>query len=177
MHCFIAALILRLASKSGISRLAVLEGRGPPFTPSASPFFQPLLIDASDFCWRIKLCWKFKQSTTYSMKYTRTHAYTTKKLIEIGVIHRERESKQSYSIFRTVNIDVMHTLLLGMRLQLIKLNLFHWEYRQRPYHVENTRSRLISEVKQHRAALVLAWVTGWESAVSLAFFCKILEHP
>ena len=35
----------------------------------------------------------------------------------------------------------------------------------RPYHVENTSSRLIPEVKQHRAASVLGWVTAWEYAV------------
>ena len=34
--------------------------------------------------------------------------------------------------------------------------------RLRPYHVENTRSRPISEVKLRRAQLVLTWVTGWE---------------
>ena len=35
----------------------------------------------------------------------------------------------------------------------------------RPYHVENTSSRLIPEVKQRRAASVLGWVTAWEYAV------------
>lgn len=39
---------------------------------------------------------------------------------------------------------------------------------QRPYHAECTGSRLITEVKQHRARLVLAWVTGWEYRVLLA---------
>jgi hypothetical protein len=42
--------------------------------------------------------------------------------------------------------------------------------RQRPYHVENTGSRPITEVKQHRALLVLRWVTAWERSVPLAFF-------
>ena len=32
----------------------------------------------------------------------------------------------------------------------------------RPYHVESTSSRLITEVKQHRVVLVLGWVTAWE---------------
>ena len=40
----------------------------------------------------------------------------------------------------------------------------------RPYHVENTSSRLITEVKQHWAALVLGWVTAWEYAVLYAFY-------
>ena len=34
-----------------------------------------------------------------------------------------------------------------------------------PYHVERTPSRPIWEVKQRRARLVLAWVTGWEYRV------------
>ena len=35
----------------------------------------------------------------------------------------------------------------------------------RPYHVENTGSRPITEVKQRRARLVLGWVTAWEYLV------------
>ena len=35
----------------------------------------------------------------------------------------------------------------------------------RPYHVETTSSRPITEVKQRRAASVLGWVTAWEYAV------------
>ena len=38
----------------------------------------------------------------------------------------------------------------------------------RPYHVENTGSRPITEVKQRRARLVLGWVTAWEHRVQLA---------
>ena len=38
---------------------------------------------------------------------------------------------------------------------------------QRPYHVESTGSRPITEVKQRRARLVLGWVTAWESLVLL----------
>ena len=41
---------------------------------------------------------------------------------------------------------------------------------QRPYHVESTGSRPITEVKQRRARLVLGWVTAWEHRVLLAFF-------
>ena len=39
----------------------------------------------------------------------------------------------------------------------------------RPYRIENTGSRPISEVKQCRAWLVLWWVTTWEPQVLLAF--------
>ena len=42
--------------------------------------------------------------------------------------------------------------------------------RQRPYHVEHTGSRPITEVKQRRAGLVLGWVTAWEHLVLLANF-------
>ena len=39
---------------------------------------------------------------------------------------------------------------------------------QRPYHIEYTSSRLITEVKQCWALLVLGWVTAWEHRVLLA---------
>ena len=49
--------------------------------------------------------------------------------------------------------------------------------RQRPYHVENTGSRPITEVKQRRARLVLGWVTAWEHRVLLAnIFLFIVLH-
>ena len=41
---------------------------------------------------------------------------------------------------------------------------------QRPYHVEHTSSRPITEVKQHWARIVLGWETAWELLVLLAFF-------
>ena len=42
--------------------------------------------------------------------------------------------------------------------------------RQRPYHVESTGSRPITEVKQRRARLVPGWVTAWEHRVLLVIF-------
>ena len=39
----------------------------------------------------------------------------------------------------------------------------------RPYHAECTGSRLITEVKQHWAGLVLGWVTAWEYPVLQVF--------
>ena len=48
--------------------------------------------------------------------------------------------------------------------------LFSYVCRQRPYHVESTGSRPITEVKQRRARLVLGWVTAWEHRVLLATF-------
>ena len=41
--------------------------------------------------------------------------------------------------------------------------------RLRPYHVENTGSCLITQVKQRRARSVLGWVTAWEHRVPSAF--------
>ena len=43
-----------------------------------------------------------------------------------------------------------------------------------PYHAEHTPSRPIWEVKQRRARLVLAWVTGWESRVPKPFVFLLL---
>ena len=48
--------------------------------------------------------------------------------------------------------------------------IFSLVFRQRPYHVENTGSRPITEVKQRRARIVLGWVTAWEHRVLLATF-------
>ena len=53
------------------------------------------------------------------------------------------------------------------------VNLVIWShvypiFRQRPYHIEHTSSRPITEVKQCWARLVLGWVTAWEHWVLLA---------
>ena len=45
----------------------------------------------------------------------------------------------------------------------------------RPYHVENTGSRPITEVKQRRARSVLGWVTAWEYRVLQAFHFAFLS--
>ena len=55
--------------------------------------------------------------------------------------------------------------------EIVQLLLF---VRPRPYHVGNTGSRLITEVKQRRARLVLAWVTGWEYRVLRPFLFTTL---
>ena len=53
---------------------------------------------------------------------------------------------------------------------IVHINLvIHMSSRQRPYHVEHTGSRPITEVKQRRARSVLGWVTAWEHRVPLAF--------
>ena len=47
----------------------------------------------------------------------------------------------------------------------IRIEIFSPFSRLRPYHRENTGSRLITEVKPCRAGLVLGWVTAWEYPV------------
>ena len=42
--------------------------------------------------------------------------------------------------------------------------------RQRPYHVESTASRPISEVKQRCVWIVLGWVTAWEHQMLLVIY-------
>ena len=44
-------------------------------------------------------------------------------------------------------------------------------FRRRPYRVECTGSLSTSEVKQHRARLVLGWGTAWEDLRVLSAFC------
>ena len=62
----------------------------------------------------------------------------------------------------------------GIFLQLFLVMLYECLFfvacRHRPYHVESTGSRLITEVKQRRARLVLGWMTAWEHRVLLATF-------
>ena len=52
---------------------------------------------------------------------------------------------------------LFHRYVIKSSLKVIRL---------RPYHVEYTSSRPITEVKQRRARLVLGWVTAWEYRVS-----------
>jgi hypothetical protein len=47
-------------------------------------------------------------------------------------------------------------------------------FRRRPYRVECTGSLLTSEVKRHRARLVLGWGTAWEHPRVLSAFCVCL---
>ena len=59
----------------------------------------------------------------------------------------------------------------GIRKIVDELEKLYWKVNfclylcLRPYHVENTSSRPITEVKQHWAELVLGWVTAWEYSV------------
>ena len=59
---------------------------------------------------------------------------------------------------------------LGVGTLKVYKRIFLAVCRQRPYHVESTGSRPITEVKQRRARLVLGWVTAWEHRVLLVTF-------
>ena len=48
--------------------------------------------------------------------------------------------------------------------------MLHDACRRRPYRVECTGSLSTSEVKQHRARLVLGWGTAWEDLTVLSAF-------
>ena len=61
-----------------------------------------------------------------------------------------------------LQLSVLHAILYATA-------SFHRQ--ERPYHDDSTASRLLSEVKHHRARLVLRWGTTLESRV--LFFC----HP
>ena len=50
----------------------------------------------------------------------------------------------------------------------------HRDFRWRPYRVECTGSLLTSEVKRHRAWLVLGWGTAWEHPQVLPAFHQLL---
>ena len=64
--------------------------------------------------------------------------------------------------FFTPIIDIISVL------RKVCMQLFALFSRQRPYHVENTSSRPITEVKQRWVWLVLGWVTAWEHQMLLA---------
>ena len=51
------------------------------------------------------------------------------------------------------------------------------EFRWRPYRVEYTGSLLTSEVKRHRAWLVLGWGTAWEHPQVLPAFLHLSISP
>ena len=73
---------------------------------------------------------------------------------EWGCSYASRQSAEN-AVLYTRNVLVYCKVWFGLERERINSRL-------RPYHVEYTRSRPISEVKLRRAQLVLTWVTGWE---------------
>ena len=68
-------------------------------------------------------------------------------------------------VFRVTGGDTHHYTTEDEALFGNKIHFLTLCYCLRPYHAEYTGSRLITEVKQRRAWLVLGWVTAWESQV------------
>ncbi len=68
-------------------------------------------------------------------------------------------------VFRVTGGDTHHYTTEDTSIFWIKVHFLTLCYCLRPYHAEYTGSRLITEVKQRRAWLVLGWVTAWESQV------------
>ena len=66
------------------------------------------------------------------------------------------------SISKDPNIAVLEELVRFYRNSFVMLLEICSLKCLRPYHVENTSSRPITEVKQRRVVLVLGWVTAWE---------------
>ena len=65
--------------------------------------------------------------------------------------------------------EVKQLALVTVGRSVVVTSFLHCVLWQRPYHAEITGSRPITEVKQHRARLVLGWVTAWEPRVLLSF--------
>ena len=92
------------------------------------------------------------------MSYTRFAVFfdQNEKTVKIG---------ERFTLYHTFRLAAVWNSLKDVCDATIFYSLKLSDRRLRPYHVEYTRSRLISEVKQRRARLVLAWVTGWEYRV------------
>ena len=73
---------------------------------------------------------------------------------------KPRKKKVTLNIYLKSNVN-----LLFFSCYFVWMGYFHPTLCLRPYHVENTSSRPITEVKQRRAELVLGWVTAWEYSV------------
>ncbi|KAH9501115.1 hypothetical protein DERF_011982 [Dermatophagoides farinae] len=76
----------------------------------------------------------------------------------------------SCSLFNKLNekTKIVAFFIIEILLQASTLRIENHPYpfSLRPYHVENTGSRLITEVKLRRAELVLGRGTTWEHSVS-----------
>ena len=83
--------------------------------------------------------------------------------IRTWVFAATTQSTNHYTITAVILIQWKRPSKLSLHLCLP--SILHFSLCLRPYHVEYTGSRLITEVKQRRARLVLGWVTAWESRV------------
>ena len=79
-------------------------------------------------------------------------------------------------------VDRLHILAHRTRLGLYKFHtagVYIWVralyHRCRPYYAKSTGSHPNSEVKRHKAGLVLRWGTAWETPVLTAFLFFIIK--
>ena len=79
--------------------------------------------------------------------------------------HRPAAAEKS-----TVHREKIHGFHLGRSAGIAEPTLADRDFRWRPYRVEYTGSLLTSEVKRHRAWLVLGWGTAWEHPQVLPAF-------
>ena len=77
-----------------------------------------------------------------------------------------------------VSCDVVERRAMMFRALRLHLSLLSCDkhFRWRPYRVECTGSLSTSEVKRHRARLVLGWGTAWEHLRVLPAFLRVLEY-
>ena len=82
-------------------------------------------------------------------------------------VYAGRETYQIVFIFKK---SFYRKNVICMEVQLFNLLAF---FRRRLHHVECTGSLSTSEVKQHRARLVLGWGTAWEDLRVLSAFPQV----
>ena len=78
---------------------------------------------------------------------------------------------EAISLIATVHLLKLQSSLLLKTTGIMRLQIGLRRGRRRPYRVECTGSLSTSEVKQHRARLVLGWGTAWEDLRVLSAFC------
>ena len=78
---------------------------------------------------------------------------------------------EAISLIATVHLLKLQPSLLLKTTGIMRLQIGLRRCRRRPYRVECTGSLSTSEVKQHRARLVLGWGTAWEDLRVLSAFC------
>ena len=87
---------------------------------------------------------------------------------------------EATSLTATVHLLKLQSSLLLKTTGIMQLQIGLRRCRRRPYRVECTRSLSTSEVKQHRARLVLGWGTAWEHLRVLPAFAPLPHthtHP